>query len=196
MIRETWACVELTRTRGWEERDRPDDDLTSVPSMLEWAEAAGVVDSRARAALSRRAREEPEAAREVLERARSLREALYRVLTAVAGDRDPPPPALERVNREIGRAGRHLRLTGGGREYDLELGVDARERLDLPLLRIARSAAELLTSPEVERLKLCDAHDCGWLFIDASRNRSRRWCDMAECGNRAKVRRYRERHGE
>lgn len=61
---------------------------------------------------------------------------------------------------------------------------------------MARSAAALLTAEEVERLKLCDAHDCGWLFVDASRNRSRRWCDMADCGNRAEARRFRERRSE
>ena len=177
MIRENWPCVELTRTRGWEERDRSDDDLTSYGALLDWSREAGILDSRAGRALSERADADPDEAEEVLERARSLRRALYRVLTAVAEDRDPPAPALERVNEEIGRAGRHLRLTGGGREYELELDVKGGERLDLPLLRVARSAAELLTSPEVERLKLCDAHDCGWLFIDASRNRSRRWCD-------------------
>jgi predicted RNA-binding Zn ribbon-like protein len=43
---------------------------------------------------------------------------------------------------------------------------------------------------------LCRADDCGWLFVDASRNRSRRWCDMSECGNRAKAQRFRARHGE
>ena len=59
---------------------------------------------------------------------------------------------------------------------------------------ISRSASDLLTSGELDRVKVCDAHDCGWFFVDVSRNKSRRWCDMAGCGNRDKARRYRERH--
>jgi predicted RNA-binding Zn ribbon-like protein len=55
---------------------------------------------------------------------------------------------------------------------------------------IAESAAELLTSQEVSSIRLCEAPDCDWLFLDNSRNRSRRWCDMKICGNREKARRH------
>jgi predicted RNA-binding Zn ribbon-like protein len=58
---------------------------------------------------------------------------------------------------------------------------------------VARAAAELLTSGQVVRLRECAGDPCGWLFLDLSKNGSRRWCDMADCGNRAKARRYRER---
>lgn len=68
------------------------------------------------------------------------------------------------------------------------------DSLESVLWPIIGSAADLLTSPELEKVKLCAADDCGWLFIDGSRNRSRRWCDMSDCGNRAKARRYRRRH--
>jgi predicted RNA-binding Zn ribbon-like protein len=57
---------------------------------------------------------------------------------------------------------------------------------------VLRSAAELLTSDRMDRVRLCSAEDCDWLFLDSSRNRSRRWCDMAVCGNRSKVRRFRQ----
>jgi predicted RNA-binding Zn ribbon-like protein len=55
---------------------------------------------------------------------------------------------------------------------------------------VARSAADLLTSQEQSRVRECAASDCGWLFLDLSRNRSRRWCDMETCGNRTKARRH------
>jgi predicted RNA-binding Zn ribbon-like protein len=57
---------------------------------------------------------------------------------------------------------------------------------------VARSAAELLQSEELGRVRRCDGEDCRWLFLDTSRSRNRRWCDMADCGNTAKVRRYRQ----
>jgi predicted RNA-binding Zn ribbon-like protein len=58
---------------------------------------------------------------------------------------------------------------------------------------VARSAAELLTSRELSGLRECAGYDCGRLFMDGTKNRSRRWCDMASCGNRAKGRRHYER---
>jgi len=67
------------------------------------------------------------------------------------------------------------------------------ERLTSMLWPVAVSAAGLLTSPQLVRLRDCANTACGWLFIDHSKNASRRWCDMGECGNRAKARRFRER---
>lgn len=196
MPRTKWPCVEFTHTRGWEERDRSDDDLGSYRDLVAWSLDAGILDPRTASRLRADAEGAPDDAEEVLVRARTLRTALYEVLTSVAREETPPSSALSRLNDALAAAGRHLGLVGEGRDFRLDFSPTARERLEFPLLALARSAAELLTSPEVDRLKLCDAHDCGWLFIDASRNRSRRWCEMAECGNRAKVRRYRERHGD
>lgn len=197
MTRTDWACLEFSRTTGWEARDRPDDDLDDYEGLLDWAEAEGVVGAETARELRRDAGARPEAAARVLEEARRLRAALYEVLTSVAREDDPPGEALEALNACLREAGARLRLSGEGRSYGWSFDASAREHLEWPVWRVARSAAELLTSDEeVRRLKLCDAHDCGWLFVDASRNRSRRWCDMADCGNRAKARRYRERHAE
>jgi predicted RNA-binding Zn ribbon-like protein len=68
--------------------------------------------------------------------------------------------------------------------------------LELPIWIVARSAADLLVSSELERVRECAGEKCDWLFLDASRNQSRRWCDMAACGNRAKAQRnYARRRG-
>ena len=58
------------------------------------------------------------------------------------------------------------------------------------LYRIVKSAADLLVSAELQRLRECADPECGWLFLDFSRNHSRRWCSMESCGNRAKARRF------
>ena len=65
--------------------------------------------------------------------------------------------------------------------------------IDLLLWRIAQAAAELLTSPDLQRVRRCDASNCRWLFLDKSKNHSRRWCDMKICGNREKARAYYQR---
>lgn len=195
MTRTDWACVEFLRTTGWEERDRPDDDLDAYEGLLDWAEGQDVVEAESARELRREAEARPEEASRVLEEARRLRAALYEVFTSVAREDDPPGEALAALNACLREAGARLCLSGGGRSYGWSFDPSARQNLEWPLWLVARSAAELLTSDEeVGRLKLCDARDCGWLFIDASRNRSRRWCDMADCGNRAKARRYRKRH--
>jgi predicted RNA-binding Zn ribbon-like protein len=65
--------------------------------------------------------------------------------------------------------------------------------LDLPLWQTAASAGEVLASDDLDRLKQCPGEKCGWVFIDVSSNRSRRWCDSTMCGNRARVRAHYER---
>jgi len=88
----------------------------------------------------------------------------------------------------------HQRLVREGYRY--ALGWDDGEALDSILWPVAKSAAELLTSEEAKLVRQCEgfaATECAWLFIDETRNRSRRWCSMTSCGNRAKARRHYQR---
>jgi predicted RNA-binding Zn ribbon-like protein len=68
--------------------------------------------------------------------------------------------------------------------------------LELPGLRVTAAAVSLLKDFPAARIKTCAARDCGWTFVDQSKNRSRRWCDMAVCGNLAKARHYRARNNK
>ena len=116
-----------------------------------------------------------------------LREALFRVFSTVAA-REPVDAAdLELLNDVLQRAAAGARLTGSGPGFAWSWSDDG--GLERPLWLVARSAAELLTSDELERLRKCAGRFCGWLFLDASKNRSRRWCSMESCGSRAKMRR-------
>lgn len=193
MIETEWACLELTRTVGWEERDRPDDRLTDYAALLSWGEEVGVLEAAEAARLRRAAQGRPQEAEGVLERAIALRRLCYRIFSPIGAGETPSSPDLEALNEILPDANRRLRvvLVDGG--YRWSWAEEEGGALDRVLWPLIRSAADLLTSDELARLRLCDAHDCGWLFIDASRNRSRRWCDMSDCGNRAKARRHRER---
>lgn len=191
-----WTCLEFTQTVGWAERDRPDDELTSYEALLGWAERRGVLDPAEAERLRRAAAARRKEAARVLKRAIALRAVIYRLFSAVGRDQPLAEPDLQELNSVLPDANRRLGVvrTGAGFEWDwLE---DRDQPLDRVLWPIIRSAARLLTSSELKRVRLCDADDCGWLFVDASRNRSRRWCDMSDCGNRAKARRYRERQRE
>jgi predicted RNA-binding Zn ribbon-like protein len=116
-----------------------------------------------------------------LEEAIELREALYRIFLAVIADRRPDSKDIALLNRTL--TAPQLAFHGGAATFASED----------PLAFLARAAAELLTSSGISRVRACGGESCGWLFLDTSRNRSRQWCDMRDCGNIAKVRRFRER---
>lgn len=193
--RTDWDAVAFVRTRGWESRDPGSDAVPDFPSLLRWAATRDLVSGIELAVLARRAAEHPEEAADVVRRCHGVRDVIYGVLRPVAERKDPPAAALEQLNRAWRSVALQRRLQPTERGYAWgwrEVTVD-----DAPLDRVVwpviASAMNLLTAPEVSRLKVCAADDCGWLFIDDSRNASRRWCDMKECGNRAKVRRFRAR---
>ncbi len=130
----------------------------------------------------------------MLRRARELREAIFRVFSAIARESSPPTEATRRLNEALPQALARLRLVEDEPGFRWDWEED--DALDRVLWPVVRSAAELLTSDQLDRVRECAAEDCAWLFIDGSKNRSRRWCDMAVCGNRSKVRRFRERRSD
>jgi predicted RNA-binding Zn ribbon-like protein len=172
---------------------RPYERLREFGDLLEWCVRVGLVDASEAGRLATAAEERPEEATAALERARELREALYAVFTAEIEDRTPPAPELAVVNGLLSEGMGHRRLQPSG-EGLRWAWLQPPERLDWMLWPLAWSAAELLTSAEVKRLKRCGQDDCRWIFLDLSKNRSRRWCTMDECGNRAKARRHYHRH--
>jgi predicted RNA-binding Zn ribbon-like protein len=125
-----------------------------------------------------------------LARALAVREALRAELHVHGG-----AVADERARKTLDDAGRRARLElrfGGDSVPRLE---PARDGVDGALGRLLAAVAHSACDGSWDRLKACAAEDCQWAFYDQSRNRSRVWCDMAVCGNRTKVRAYRERHG-
>lgn len=164
------------------------EKLASYGDLVTWAGRVGIVDERLGRRLRRSADDDPRKAKAVLRRARALREAVYRLF--VGGSARAEDLAL--VSEEAGLAGsrRKLVVEPEGYAYDWHESDD----LDRVLWPVAWAAAELLASPDRDRVGECAAKDCNWLFLDMSRNRSRRWCDMKVCGNRAKARRFSARH--
>jgi len=174
----TWA--------GWGEPPDPRREwLADYDRLALWAVYAELLDPGTVARLRRTARRRAEEAAAVLDSARSLRTHLHAAVLDPGGRR-----ALGAVSAFVREAGRHSLLRPGpeGPRWDLEPTAG----LSLPVHAVARVAAELLTGPDLDHVKACPGHDCGWLFID--RRGRRRWCSMSSCGNRAKVRAHAERH--
>jgi predicted RNA-binding Zn ribbon-like protein len=195
------SCLDFVNTVGGRGREAPVERLRGYADLVAWARQAGLVDARRAAALARRGAERPREAARALTAAVELREALFRLFAAAAAGRRPPAADLAVLNRWLPRALGRLRLaltgpTGrAGRPGDAFVWrwadePAARRELDAPLWPVARSAADLLAGGELSNLRECAAAGCRWLFLDRSRNHSRRWCDMKACGNREKVRRH------
>jgi predicted RNA-binding Zn ribbon-like protein len=170
-----------------------EDKLEGYDDLLAWIRHAALLDEGTLRELARMARRRPRDASRVLARVRTLREALHRVLSSLMEGRTPAPRDLAAVNAELAVARGRERLAAGPEGLRWEPGARPR-RLDSVLEPIARSAAALLTSSDLSRLRRCGGEGCGWLFLDRSRNHSRQWCTMEDCGNVSKVRRFRERH--
>lgn len=168
------------------------DKLGDYSDLVEWSRHSGIVTATEAERLIRASKRNAGEARNVLDRAIALREALYRICKAIMTGRPPQPVDLATVNDELLEARAHERLTHGPHGFTWE-SVGGEAALDRMLWSIAHSGAELLTTGDLSRLRECSSEECGWLFEDTSRNRSRQWCDMQDCGNLAKVRRYRTR---
>ncbi|HYH78516.1 MAG TPA: ABATE domain-containing protein [Longimicrobium sp.] len=169
--------------------DAPESEwLSGYRDLVWWGLRAGVIDDPAAGALLARGDEEADAAASVFARAITLREALYRVFAPVCHGACPENDDLALINAELSRALPHLRVASAG-EQAFAWAWEG-DGLDRVLWPVVRAAAELLTSGELARIGECEGDNCEWLYLDTSRNRSRRWCVMSDCGNRAKARRH------
>lgn len=185
-------CLDFTNTVSARGFATATDRLATYADLVAWGVENHALDPATAAALLAQAEARPAEAAHVLEEARALREAIYRLVFAQSQGLPPDAADLDLLNRALGPALNHLRLMPG--TTHCVWGWDAAvQPLDRMLWPVVRSAAELLTSDELRRVHRCAGDTCGWLFIDRSKNHSRRWCDMKECGNVAKVRRHRRR---
>jgi len=157
--------------------------------LLVWSERAGTATPAEVAALRAAARVDPTGAHRVLARALKFREALYRIFSATAAGQECQRPDLDTLNAVLQDALAHRALATTGVVTGWTW-VHERSDLTRLLWPIALAAADLLTGSEVDRVKECGNSPCSWLFLDRSRNRSRRWCEMRDCGNRVKVRAF------
>jgi predicted RNA-binding Zn ribbon-like protein len=187
-------CLDFANTVDWHASDRPQETLHDYQDLLGWVQAQGIISPHQADALARRLRRERQAAAQVYRRATALREAVYRIFVARIGGIAPARADTSVLNEELRRALVQYHVEFGADRATWCLAVEGAE-LDLPLWPIVQSAAELLLSDALRhRVGLCaDPQGCGWLFLDMSKNRSRRWCSIKDCGNRAKQRRLQAR---
>jgi predicted RNA-binding Zn ribbon-like protein len=187
-----WLCLDFANTAEWHLSEHPTERLTSYAELIAWARSINLVSDRAVPQLLRAADQHPTEAARVLDRAVALREAIYHIFVAVAAGKSPAADDQATLNAELSRSLSKSRLVWNKGNFDW--GRDEDGDLDQVLWWILRSTTNLLTSEDIQRVGVCaDDRGCGWLFYDTSRNRTRQWCSMRGCGNRAKAKRHYEK---
>ena len=182
-------AIDFTNTVGDRGSERV-EHFRTFGDVVAWAEARGILARGAAAALRQRAADEPEAAARAFRSALVLREALYHLLAAASSGRRIRPADLNVVNQHVADTFKGAALAPSGGRFSLETRADT--WLDLVTRPVVRAAVDLLTSDTLKHVGRCADEECAWLFLDTTRSRTRRWCDMRSCGNRNKVRRFRQ----
>lgn len=179
-------ALDFANTLGGRHTGVPVEYLKGYADLLSFARQTGIITVQEATALAAQAGSGEAAAAAVVTEAQILREGLYSLFAAVASGNGSPPEGIAALNRAFDRLsiGTDLALTW----------QDLPGMLDGFMGAVACAAVSLaIDSQERSRVRLCEAPDCLWLFYDGSRNRSRRWCDMRQCGNRMKARRHYQR---
>jgi predicted RNA-binding Zn ribbon-like protein len=185
-------CLDFANTVGYRWTEVQREHLTSYRSLVAWAEQAKIVSSEEATQLLAVAARQPDKADTVLQQAIAVREVIYRIFAAVAQEEAPADADLAQLNAALAYALLHNKIVRHEQHFEWSWDFN-REALDYIIWPVVRSAADLLTSDTLPMLRICAADDCQWLFMDTSKNQTRRWCNMRSCGNRAKARRHIER---
>jgi predicted RNA-binding Zn ribbon-like protein len=183
-------ALDFANTMDWHLSDHPRDRLRSYEDFTDWAREGRVISPAQKRTLDEEAKAHPRQAEKALENVRQYRDALQRVFDAQAGDTKPDPADLDLIKGAVARAvaNASFQKSAGNIAFTWS---DLSRDLEYPLGALAWVSLELLTSEGRKMIGQCaDERGCGFLFLDTSKNHSRRWCSMESCGNRAKAKRH------
>lgn len=184
-------ALDLANTIDFRGTAKAVDHIASLEGVLAWSVKAGVIDLDAAELFGLEASKNQSVTDRLVTDISHLRDAIFHVGSAVADGTEPPEEHLKILHNcahaALGAARLH---PGAGRKATINFeGGDCYAAIIGP---VAWAALQLFTSDRIDRLKQCPPDDCRWLFLDQTKNKSRRWCEMATCGNRAKARKHRK----
>jgi predicted RNA-binding Zn ribbon-like protein len=188
--------VDFVNTADWQEETLLLEAIPDYDALVRWAVLGGVIDQHAAGMLRSRAHRDSDAAEQATVRARELRDVIHRAFLAVAHSGPAMQPvtdlvrtAIESLDVLLGDVLPHMRLhTEHGRPALGWKGMGV--ELDCITWPIVWSATQLVVSDSIARIRVCAGMNCGWMYVDTSRNGLRRWCRMEGCGARDKARRH------
>ncbi len=174
-------------------KDGPRELLADYPDLLRFTVQTGLINSQHARRLA--AATDLRAAARALRSARGLREAAAAALYDAVNGRSPAPAVVRTLERYFRGASEHHELRWGRSGFAWSWGR-FETHAELPVWLLTCAVSELLMSPRMDRIRACGAQTCRWLFLDTSKNHTRRWCNMKVCGNRMKARRFQARSAQ
>ena len=185
-------CLDFANTIHNSRAEDKGEELHGISDLLQWAKEAGLLSSADHDRLAAHYNRTPREAAAALANGIAIRDVLLSIFAAIVNGRSVSPQRLSELNSALAQAPGLLRVHKNSDRIEMEW-TSAADGLQQVLFAVLTSAGELLASDRLGQIRECASVDCTWLFVDESRNRSRRWCDMSTCGNRMKARRHYER---
>jgi predicted RNA-binding Zn ribbon-like protein len=182
-------CLDFANTVDDRTEIHPQELLVNFNDLVSWSKQAQVLTEKEARQLLEKAAKHPSEATRVLKRAVEARETIFRIFKAVAEDESPADKDLLTLSAMVAEAQKHAQIVPDTNGFRWDWTRKPNE-LDYLLWPVVRSAADFLTSDNLDTVRVCASESCEWLFIDTSKNHSRRWCNMKSCGNREKARRF------
>jgi predicted RNA-binding Zn ribbon-like protein len=186
------VCLDFINTLDDRFSDEPKELLATYIDLARFAENARIISDLQVDRLFTSSQQNPQGAERARQSAIRMREAMYEVFWAVVQSKPVPKSPLMVLDGYVQESAQHLHLVPGKGHFDWQFDSSV-NNFEAPLWPIARSAAELLASDQLEFVRACASKTCEWLFLDESKSHRRRWCDMTKCGNRAKAQRFYEK---
>ena len=185
-------CLDFANTIHNFRAEDKEEDLRDISDLLQWANEAGLLIRSDHGRLTAHYKRNPREAKAALAKGTALRDLLLSTFAGIANGSSISSQRLSELNSALAQVPGLLRVHKKSGRVEKEWTSTA-EGLSQVFFAVLASAAELLASDRLGRIRECSSADCTWLFVDESRNRSRRWCEMRACGNRIKARRHYQR---
>jgi predicted RNA-binding Zn ribbon-like protein len=181
-------ALDFTNTESARGDPTHQEHLRSAQHVVAWARRARIVGPADAEWLDEQLAADETLAATLLARALDLREAIHAIAVEITSGRPAPEAPMERLAKEHAACAAHARLVPDAGRYVWSWPL-REAAIEAMLGPIVLSALATLTQADLTRVKQCQGEKCGWLFLDTTKNKSRRWCEMDVCGNRAKQKR-------
>ncbi|HVN28351.1 MAG TPA: ABATE domain-containing protein [Candidatus Binataceae bacterium] len=182
-------CLDFANTLYYRGSPTKTETLHQFSDLLEWCRTSGALPPDALDKLAMWAAKNPDASAELFRDAIQLRETIYRVFLSRGSGSHPAPADLKSLNDALAAAPARTTVASSADSFGWRLEIES-PSADSILAAVLWSAGDLLVGANRARIRHCANDRCLWLFIDDSKNQSRRWCSMSACGNRAKAHRH------
>ena len=180
--------LDFVNTVGYISSADPTEKLNSFSDLIEWSKQGKLISDDEATTIFAETEKNILESDKVFRRVLRLRKSVYDIFKSIINKEEISAKDLTVFNNELSRAMSNAEIFCHESELIWDWKNNSLERI---LFLITRTAAQLLTSSDLEKLKCCLGENCGWLFYDTSKNNRRQWCDMRDCGNLAKAKRFR-----